>query len=312
MDPAPSTAVATVARNLQIEVTAAEVIARLTSQGVRCLLLKGPTIARWLYDAPGERGYIDCDLLVEPAAFERAAAHLGAMGFEKQLEDIRPRGLPAHTQNWLAENGVLVELHRYLVGVQAKPDVAFEEFFGDAVEMDLTGQVVLALGPPARALHLALHVGQHGGKLKKALDDLERGIARLPRTVWSETAAVAERVGATEALVAGLGLVDRGERLIADLGLPTAVSRETALRAAGSDSPTLAVEWLVQAKGWRVRAVYVLRKLFPPPRWVRTIADEPNARGGRLLLLYLLRVASSLRRAPRAIAAWWGFWRTHR
>src|SRR5947209_14507654 len=48
---------------------------------VQALLLKGPSIAHWLYENPNDRTYGDTDLLVAPEHELEAEAVLAALGF---------------------------------------------------------------------------------------------------------------------------------------------------------------------------------------------------------------------------------------
>ena len=46
---------------LALDAVAVEVVASLDADVIPNLLVKGPAIGRWLYDAPGERPYDDID-----------------------------------------------------------------------------------------------------------------------------------------------------------------------------------------------------------------------------------------------------------
>jgi hypothetical protein len=66
--------------------------------GVPAILLKGPSVARWLYPAGG-RAYADSDLLVPASEFSRAEKVLRSLGFTELLAGFHPfernRGEPA-------------------------------------------------------------------------------------------------------------------------------------------------------------------------------------------------------------------------
>jgi hypothetical protein len=55
------------AHALARDVATAEVVEALRAAGVRSIVLKGPSIARWLYADGQPRPYGDTDLLVSPA-----------------------------------------------------------------------------------------------------------------------------------------------------------------------------------------------------------------------------------------------------
>src|SRR5687767_13504493 len=56
-------------------------------EGIPSLLLRGPVMARWLYDDPAERPYSDVDLLVPRDRLVDASRVLLSMGMRQRLED---------------------------------------------------------------------------------------------------------------------------------------------------------------------------------------------------------------------------------
>src|SRR5436305_178335 len=98
----PNASVYGVASVLRIDSATAEVLRAFAADDVACLVLKGPAIARWLYDASEPRYYIDSDLLVRPADMQRAEQILEALGFAKQFDDSRmPEWWREHASEWL-------------------------------------------------------------------------------------------------------------------------------------------------------------------------------------------------------------------
>jgi hypothetical protein len=150
------------------------------------------------------------------------------------------------------------------------------------------------------ALHLAIHAAQHGTDDVKAIGDLERGVERWSRGDWEAAVSLADGVGATDALSAGLRLTADGRALADQLGLPasTVLSWEIehrALRPRG----TFHVAAMSRA-GVGQRAAIVRRALFPKPEW---IAREYGASGSRIRLA--LGYARHMLRTPRwALRAW--------
>src|SRR5436309_3618105 len=65
---------------LRVDQVTAEVVRAFRVAEVPSILLKGPSIAGWLYADGSPRSYIDSDLLVRPDRHSRA---------EKILEDLR-------------------------------------------------------------------------------------------------------------------------------------------------------------------------------------------------------------------------------
>src|SRR3954468_19053260 len=78
------------ADNLRVDAATAEVARALDAAAIPHILLKGPSVARWLYPEGG-RGYSDSDLLVSPSSVQAAEAVLESMGFRRRYDTS---GLP--------------------------------------------------------------------------------------------------------------------------------------------------------------------------------------------------------------------------
>src|SRR5687768_2648089 len=99
-----------------MDVAARDVVAILARAGLRAILLKGPALARWLYEDPAERRYNDIDLLVEAATFELAENALAAAGFR-----FADHG--EHARAWIRTvDGASVDLHYTLSGAAIDHD----------------------------------------------------------------------------------------------------------------------------------------------------------------------------------------------
>src|SRR3954469_7156576 len=85
------------ADNLRIDAATAEVVRSFSAAGIRTIVLKGPSFARWLYPPDRPRGYTDSDLLVSPADNGRAESELVELGFRRRYD---VGGLP----QWWAEH----------------------------------------------------------------------------------------------------------------------------------------------------------------------------------------------------------------
>jgi hypothetical protein len=289
---------------LRIDAATAELIDRLESAGVRALLLKGPTVARWLYDGAG-RPYLDCDLLVGPAEFELAEGALRSLGYASLLGKM---GMPPwwceHAAVWQRRrDGLTVDLHRTLIGVRVDDATTWRVLSADTEEFVVAGRPVQGLGFPARAMHIALHAAQHGPSWPTSFADLERALAVVDDELWRQAAALAERLNASAAFVSGLRLAPAGDRLVARLGLPDVRSVEAELRN-GSPPLALGFEQLALASGWRARAEMAWRKLLPTPEFMRD--SDPATTHDRIGVAraYVRRVAWLLRRAPAGLRAW--------
>ena len=283
---------------LVLDAAAVEVIDALAQSGVRTVLLKGPSISRWVYEDGEFRSYSDLDLLVAPADVRRAVRTLTGLGFDRVHSDAHAELLRR------ARDQVTVDLHRVLVGVQARPEEAWSVLIDSTQAFALQGREVEILPEPARALHLALHAAQHGAHDSKPLDDLAIALDRLPESVWEGAAALAGRLHASAAFGTGLRLLPKGREIAERLDLPQERSGEMALRA-GTPPPTaLGVYRFVTTPGVRAKASLLAGELFPSVAFMR--AWSPVARRGPvgLTAAYLWRPIWLLLRVGPALRAW--------
>lgn len=267
------------ARTIAVDVETAAVVRGLNAAGVRCILLKGPALASFLYDPAELRPYVDVDLLVTPDDEQRASDVLRELGFEQLVEDAQLGGhRRLHAHEWRRANGPSVDLHRTLPGAGADPAAVVAVLATRTRAITVAGQDVEALAPPGIALQVALHAAHHGPLAPKALDDLERGVERVPLGTWREAAALAERIDATPALAAGLRLKPAGAAVADRLSLPLGRPVDVALRADGAPPLAVGLDWLLQTPGSRAKLALVARTALPPPGALRLW--RPLARRG--------------------------------
>ncbi len=276
--------------------------------GVEAVLLKGPSIARWLYAEGEPRPYLDCDLLIARASGEAAARALQSLGYRRSFDD---RGMPTwwreHAGVWVRDaDGMTVDLHTALPGIGVDPEGAWRALSRAPYTAELTvaGYPARTLALPARALHVALHAAQHGVGWTRPIVDLERALARGDDQLWIAAAGLAEQLRATDAFATGLRLCPAGAALADRLALSSERSVDAELRAASAPPLALGFEQLARAGSNRARLSIMWRKLVPPAEFVRHW--DPRAADGRLALLraYLWRPLWLLCRAPRGLAAW--------
>jgi hypothetical protein len=278
----------------------------LAQADVSCILVRGPSLTRWLYPQHQTRNYIDVDLLVAPDGFERAERTLESLGFAHvstmmQRSDDRP----VHARTWYRDaDSAAVDLHRTIIGARAADAVVWDTMLRETESIQVGGERLDGLNAAATALVVALHVAQHGRQTSKPLDDLRQALDRLPQATWKEAARLARQLDATESLGAGLRLLPRGSSLADDLGLPTALTAESVLRS-GTPPPTaLGFEWLTHVPGIRAKARLLAGKLAPDVEFMRTWS--PLAARGRIgvALAYLWRPLWLAWHAPRGLLAW--------
>jgi hypothetical protein len=294
-----------IARTLRIDHLTAEVVQAFQAAGIRSILLKGPALARWLYDEGAMRPYADCDLLVRTDSFQAAEGILASMGFEREGLDSIVGDWPKHARTWKRPDGTTIDLHVTLVGIAVAPPQAWDILTDGTEHMRVAGIEVEVLSPAARAVLVALNAAKDAARVGKVRHDLGHALDRLPTDLWKEAMAVAARLKSIGAFAAGLRRTPAGERLADELGLPHDTPSVIALRERPPPPLAMGLDWLLATPGWSGKFRVVLRKVAPPPSFLR--AWTPIARKGRLglALAYVWRPVWLAWRVGPALGAWW-------
>jgi hypothetical protein len=273
----------------------------LDTAGIRAVLLKGPSFARWLYPEDSARPYIDTDLLVADTDFAPASEALGRLGFRVHRPGWRDRSL-----SWLrARDDAWVDLHRSLVGVESTPDRLWDAVTADTETLRVGDRDVEILGLTARLAHVALHAAQHGAdQIPQPLEDLSRALALHDDAEWRDAAGLAERLDALPAFATGLRMDPKGDRVAARLHLPIERPPGVALHAEPSQPLVRGFEYLAVERDARARLRFLARKLAPPPRYLRGRSALARRGALGLGLAYLAHPIGLLGRAPVGIVAW--------
>ena len=257
--------------------------------GVPTVLLKGPSVARWLYPAGG-RAYIDSDLLVPGSEFDRAEGVLRSLGFTELLAGFHPfersRGEPAAETAFIRRHepgrgpGGAVDLHRNLPGLPIPDELLWREFSRGAQTALVGGVEVCVPGRTALALHVVLHAVQHEFH-GHTDEDLRRALTVMSADDWRPVVDLADRLGATDILACGLRRDAIGTGIADRLGVPS-------LRAAAMSAPKGSSSFtdFRTAPTWGTRARLVRWMLLPSPAKARYVADPSGARRPRLLRAY--------------------------
>jgi hypothetical protein len=286
---------------LHIDKVAAGISRAFARHGIRSLLLKGPSIARWLYQDGTPRPYGDADLIVAPNDWQRAQRLLTDLGFEKDLGPLDHPGMGSLDSEAWVRGAQNVDLHCTLWGLAVDPQQAWQLLTRSTEMIGVAGVDVETLAPPARAFLLATHAAKHGDGW--ALVDLERGVEQLSGDCWREAAALAVEFGAVPAFVAGLRLVAHGPAVIRAVGVPDIPSPEARLRALRVPM-ALGLEQLAQTPGIRAKAVIVFEELFPRPAFMRWWTPLAQAGIPGLALAYIWRLLWVAGHLVPAFRAW--------
>jgi hypothetical protein len=295
------------ARALEVDRVTGEVVHALRAAGVTPLLLKGPALVAWLYDDGTPRPYVDCDLLVPPADWEKAQHVLSSIGFERDtsLDEYDPRFAPRHADPWKrASDGGQIDLHQTLPGCPVNATDLWGPISADAETMKVGATQVAVPRPAARALIVAAHAGHHGPDEERPIEDLSRAIERVPQATWAEAVEIAYEVQAMQLLSRGLRLLPEGARLAERLGIPSPELIEASYGEGLGGGTALGFARLAEQRGARAKARLLLRELFPEPRFMRWWS--PMAARGRLglALAYAWRVCWLVVHAGPGLYAW--------
>lgn len=288
------------------DATLAEVAAALHARQIRPLLIRGPVIARWLYDDLAERPYGDIDLLVRPEAYAAAGVVLASLDFADTSKGMRPDEQHPSESHWtrIRDRFVCVDLHHRITLVPAPPVNAWELFAENSSQLSIAGLSIDTPSPTAHLVIIALHAAHHGAEEPKPLEDLRRAIERVDGLTWERAAEFATDLGAAHPMREGLKLVAGGGDLADRLKLPDGAPRLVRLHARTAPATSSGIERLIQTRGVRARLVLLGHRFAPSPAYMREW--QPLAGRGRigLALAYFWRPVWLLWKLPRGAAAW--------
>jgi Uncharacterised nucleotidyltransferase len=211
-DPTALRALGQQAQLVRINRATAELVSALANQGIRSMLLKGPTTGRVLYLGE-ERSYTDIDLLVEPSAMDRAEATAIRLGYRRREEPTHLAARWAWRKLETEErtldrsiDGVALDLHRsfHQFPVNFK---LLAELWSTRDEIIFAGVSIPTPSVSCVGLLTLLHAAESRhprARRERLVADVERAIDRLGLEVWEEIGAVSKRLGVAEDVVAVL------------------------------------------------------------------------------------------------------------
>jgi hypothetical protein len=294
--------------SLHLDLAADEAIRALRDAGVPAIVLKGPSIATWLYPE-GTRRYNDIDLLVPVDGLPRTRAALAGLGYSggyAPLEEAReaPGHIDHHAENW-RRPGSGIDLHWRIPGMTVPAERAWELLADHVEPLPVGSRTLPVLDHTALALHIALHAAQHAGVVDgHPLRDLERLVATLPDDAWPQVERLAAEVGATGALAVGLGQTPQGREIAERHGIRGGIDDlHVALNAIGAPPSTAGLSTLGRGVLGRAPARDVARVLFPPPSLMRETHRIAGRGSAGLALAYAARLGDRLVHLPRAVVA---------
>ncbi len=295
-----------VAVNLTIDAGTGQVVIALREAGVPCLLLRGPVIARRLYQRGEIRPYEDSDLLVRLHDVNVAEAVVAGLGLVR--DDAKERVLPQwerHAHSWRQpDRDFELELHWTLTHIGADPDTLWEVCSRGANTMSIGGVDVRTPADPQLGLILALHAAQHGGDWSRPQEDLRRAVELFPPAVWRTAAELAAELQARPAFSVGLRLIPSGAAVATALALPDERSFEVSLSAGQAGKGSRDFDRFVRAPGVFAKARVALDTAFPSPDRMR--ATRRVAARGRagLVLAYAMQPVRAVWKFGSSLRSW--------
>lgn len=288
---------------LAIDAVAAEVCNAFREHDVPVAVLKGPVLARELYEGDASRTYRDADLLVPGRAERDAYDCLRDLGFVPATGIGTTDPGVADEHQWLRD-GVIVEVHVTLVGVGFPAGQVWGALERHLVTRHVGGSDVLALDVVGLALHVALHAAQHGVAWSKAIEDLDRALDRWTTETWVAAASLAADLDASAAFDAGLRLRPAGAAMADLLGLRHTPDIATALRVSSAPDAAFGLDRMLRREGKVAKLTYVLRSAFPSPAFMRWWSPWAGRGPIGLAAAYAYRPIWLVMHAPAALSAY--------
>lgn len=147
-----------VAQNMMVDLDLGLAVSSIRDASIRVMALKGPGLARTVYEEPALRPYDDIDLSVEQANLDRVAAVLDSAGFS----EVPPERKSAATSRDFVSNATrtLIELHGDLIQIGLPPRCDPDRWRRASPIPGLVGAEMLA--PEDQLIHLSFHAHKHG------------------------------------------------------------------------------------------------------------------------------------------------------
>jgi hypothetical protein len=292
-------------RTLAVDRVTAEVVGAFREAGVPSILLKGPSVALWLYPRGAGRPYVDSDLLVPPEAWTMAEEVLSSRGFDNlfagtTIDERDPGACPWRRTH----DRAAVDLHRRLRGVDVADDECWRLLQAHRESMSVGGIAVDVLAPAARTLNLVLHAAHDGIGNQRSVHDLARGLEIIPPTLWSEALALGVQLKVQASFAAGLRLLPSGRVLADRLHLPISNSVDVRLHAMSPPPLAMGFAALHERRGFGRKLGFLKRNFVPTPAYMRYLS--PLARRGVLGMAaaYVGRWLILVRYAVPSYRAW--------
>ena len=239
-------AMGSLAVQLQVEADLRVLSTALEPTGVAWATVKGPALSEHWYARPGQRTYVDLDVVVDPAGFGRALDALldaGAVLVDRNFTHaLRQRRAEL---NLVLPHGTLLDLHWHVLNtpqLRAQFPLSMDQWLARRIPIRIGGLEVPTFDAEDTLLHLCLHTVLSGGRKLSWFRDMQQVIA-TGQVDWQ---VFFERTRAAQA------------------GLLVAVALERTRRLCGAAVPDAYEDRLaVGGRAWQ-RGLRVLETVSPP------------------------------------------------
>jgi hypothetical protein len=163
------------------------VLASLSRNGLRPVVLKGGALRRLVYENPVQRLMGDLDILTEYEEVPDYLEALGAIGYRSEYSGEARRGFREHHYHDRVAHptGFLVEIHWGLTRPGGLCQLDHREFIRRAQQVEAPGHAtVLAPSPEDMLLHIVSQIEQEGYRSIRRMVDLDRVVRASDRMDW--------------------------------------------------------------------------------------------------------------------------------
>ena len=271
-----------IAHKRRLDTLVTHLATTLDVNGIECLVLKGPVLARLAYQPADRRHYFDIDLLVPAAMIDEAVHALATDGFERRSPPLR-KGYDARFAKSVTLRGqeiVEVDLHRTLFAGPFGLRVDIAHLWESAATIDIDGCVLSCMSAEDNLVHVCCNA---------ALADVPprwsvlRDVVQFLTSVRFDTQQFLERVARHQVgFPAAQGILLAADAMAPDLvddvvewarGYHPSKSDQRRMRAYRDRRTYTAqtLESLLVLQGVRDRARFAVAAAFPSREFLRSV-----------------------------------------
>ncbi len=163
-----------IARNMYLYAELLRILRVFNDKGVRVIILKGATLAKFIYRDIGLRSMSDIDLLVKKEDLSCAKEIMSDLNYVPKNHVTSDEWFEKnhyHLPTYINRDGsLMVEIHWHITGKSF--DLNIKKWFKRAKYTKLDGCPVLIPAPEDMIIHLCLHLYNHGYDSKMILREL--------------------------------------------------------------------------------------------------------------------------------------------